>query len=188
MDKDNQDALLKRIKQGHFQLFDHFIQEFQNPLYVFLYNIVKNENDARDLCQETFFKAYKSLGSFKRKAKFSTWLFQIGYYQALNLLRKRKKQANTIKNLAPRDEADTQGRGFEVREMSRKVDQIMDGLSIKQRTALFLFYKEEREYKEIAAIMNAPLNTVKSYIFRGKEEIRRRLNQDYDYGMELQTN
>jgi RNA polymerase sigma-70 factor (ECF subfamily) len=72
-------GLIKRIKQGEYELFDSVIQDYQNPLFAFLYRMVRDADDARDLCQDTFFKAYKYIRSFKEEAKFSTWLFRIGY-------------------------------------------------------------------------------------------------------------
>jgi RNA polymerase sigma-70 factor (ECF subfamily) len=63
--------------------------------------------------------------------------------------------------------------------MSRKIDLILSEISLHSRTALHLFYKEEKNYKEIAAIMKMPLNSVKSHLFRGKEEIRKRLSKDF---------
>ncbi|MGD9347834.1 MAG: sigma factor, partial [Candidatus Aminicenantes bacterium] len=69
-------SLIHEIKQGRYEFFDVVIEEYQNPLFAFLYRMVRDADDARDLCQDTFFKAYKYIRSFKEEAKFSTWLFR----------------------------------------------------------------------------------------------------------------
>jgi RNA polymerase sigma-70 factor (ECF subfamily) len=179
MDRERENALLQGIKKGNIDLFEQFILEYQQPLFIFIHNIVRNAENSRDLCQETFFKAYRSLRSFKGKSKFSTWLFQIGYFLALNFLKKRKKWKEISREMLETTAQAKPGQVLETQELNKMVEKIMPKIHFKHRTALFLFYKEEKSYGEIASIMKTPLNTIKSYIFRGKEEIRKKMMEDF---------
>jgi len=172
-------GLIERIKRGEYVLFDFVIQEYQNPLFAFLYRMVRDADDARDLCQDTFFKAYKYIRSFKEEAKFSTWLFRIGYRLALNLIKRRKKYVESFAHIDHVKDVDDSVRKLERREIGSIVGRIMDEIHTNYRVALHLFYKEEKTYHEIATIMKIPENTVKSHIFRGKEAIRKILAEKY---------
>ena len=178
MDRDTEKVLLQQIKEGNFFIYETFITEYQNRVYGFIFGLVKNEEDARDLCQETFFKAYKSLRSFKGQSKFSTWLFQIAYFQSLNFLKRKKKQKDVLQKMDKILHADKHSQEMERDEINKKIESVLNKIPLNSRTALHLFYKEERNYREIASIMKIPLNSVKSLIFRGKEDIRKRLSKD----------
>jgi RNA polymerase sigma-70 factor (ECF subfamily) len=170
--------LILKIQKGNYHLFTRIIQEYQNPLFGFLFRIVKNTDDAKDLCQDTFFKAYRSIRSFKGRSKFSTWLFQIGYRKAVNFLKRRKKYSEIIHAFPISTGKENAARDLERRETGKIIENIMTTIHHDYRTALHLFYREERSYQEIAAIMKIPINSVKSHIFRGKKEIRNRILQD----------
>jgi RNA polymerase sigma-70 factor (ECF subfamily) len=172
-------SLIQRIKRGEYELFDRVILEYQNPLFAFLYRMVRDADDARDLCQDTFFKAYKYIRSFKEEAKFSTWLFRIGYRLALNLIKRRKKHEESLKHVDFGEEGEDSVQKLESKEIGLIVGRILDEIHTNYRVALHLFYKEEKTYNEIAKIMKIPENTVKSHIFRGKEAIRKILTQKY---------
>ena len=172
-------GLIQRIKQGEYELFDKVIEEYQNPLFAFLYRMVRDADDARDLCQDTFFKAYKYIRSFKEEAKFSTWLFRIGYRLALNLIKRRKKLSDALPHVDLVKDVDDSVRRLERKEVGTMVGRIIDEIHTNYRVALHLFYKEEKTYNEIATIMKIPENTVKSHIFRGKEAIRKILSEKY---------
>ena len=172
-------SLIRQIKQGKYELFDVVIQEYQNPLFAFLYRMVRDADDARDLCQDTFFKAYKYIRSFKEEAKFSTWLFRIGYRLALTMIKRRKKHVESLANIDMGKDVEDSAKKLERKEIGLIVGRIMDEIHTNYRVALHLFYKEEKTYNEIAVIMKIPENTVKSHIFRGKEAIRKILAQKY---------
>ena len=172
-------SLIRQIKQGRYELFDQVIEEYQNPLFAFLYRMVRDADDARDLCQDTFFKAYKYIRSFKEEAKFSTWLFRIGYRLALNMIKRRKKHAESLVNIDLENDEEDSVKRLERKEVGLIVGRIMDEIHTNYRVALHLFYKEEKTYNEIATIMKIPENTVKSHIFRGKEAIREMLAKKF---------
>ena len=181
MDKELELDLIQKIKNGNYQLFERFIEEYQNTLFSFLFRMLKNSDDARDICQDTFFKAYRSIRSYDGRAKFSTWLYKIGYYQAINFIRRKKKHSEILKKMKPETVPDKKGKDLEMKEIGTIIEHITSDIHHNYRVALHLFYKEEKSYNEIASIMKIPLNSVKSLIFRAKELIRNKLINDYQF-------
>ena len=179
MERKAEDRLIFRIQSGNCRLFERIIEEYQNALFSFLFKMVKNHDDARDLCQETFFKAYKYIRSYDGRAKFSTWLFKIGYNLTMNFIKKKKKRKEILKHMAPSIEPEKKVRELETKEIGMVIEQIMREIQHNYRAALHLFYREEKSYSEIASIMKVPINTVKSHILRGKAAIRDKLSNDY---------
>jgi RNA polymerase sigma factor (sigma-70 family) len=175
VDKEEEKNLIQIIKAGNYRQFERLIAEYQNPLFLFIWRMVRDEDDAKDLCQDTFFKAYKSLKFFREDSKFSSWLFQIGYRKALDLIAKRKRRHALLNKMETQSEMSSSEKDFEVKEADALIGQIIDGLHQNSRIALHLFYKEEMTYDEIATVMKVPINTVKSHIHRGKEIIREKL-------------
>jgi RNA polymerase sigma-70 factor (ECF subfamily) len=177
VNREGERELIQSIKAGNYHQFEKLILAYQKPLYIFIWRMVQNEDDAKDICQNTFFKAYKKIKSFKEKSKFSSWLFQIGYRKALDFLAKKKRQRAVLDKMEAKSRMAGMEREFEVRQADRAIGKIIDGLQQNHRTALHLFYKEEMTYNEIASVMKVPINTVKSHIHRGKEIIRDRLSR-----------
>lgn len=173
--------IIREIKDGNYLRFEEIVEAWQNRLMLFIYRVVKDEDDAWDLCQDTFFKAYTSIKSFKGKSRFSTWLFQIGYNLSLNFIKKNKhRRGLEKKNLkdGPSPSGDHTGK-LETDELNTLIETIMQDIPRKYRVALHLFFKEEKSYEEIGSIMKIPVNSVKSHIFRGKASIKERLTEEH---------
>jgi RNA polymerase sigma-70 factor (ECF subfamily) len=179
VERKSEDRLIRRIQNGNCRLFERIVEEYQNALFSFLYKMVRNHDDARDLCQETFFKAYKYIRSYDGRAKFSTWLFKIGYNLTMNSIKRKKKQIEIMKHAEHKIEPEKKVRELEAKEIGTVIEKIMREIQHNYRAALHLFYREEKSYSEIASIMKIPINTVKSHILRGKAAIRNKLNTDY---------
>ncbi len=139
--------------------------------------MIQDEDDAKDICQDTFFKAYKKIKSFKEKSKFSSWLFQIGYRKALDFMAKKKRQRTVLAKMETQSQMAGNEKKFEIKQADSAIGKIIDKLQQNHRTALHLFYKEEMTYNEIASVMKVPINTVKSHIHRGKEIVREKLSR-----------
>jgi RNA polymerase sigma-70 factor (ECF subfamily) len=178
MEKAEENIVIKRIKAGEFDLFEDIVKRYQNGLYNFIFTIVKNKDDAMDLCQETFLKAYKALSSYKGKSSFSTWLYRIGYNTSINYLKKNKRMINLEIEKLNLHYQNNEYEKVEKKEMKKAIGEILSNLNAKYKTPIFLFFNENRSYKEIAEIMKIPLNSVKSYIFRGKEIIKQILQNN----------
>jgi len=177
MKREDEKKLIQKIKAGNFRQFERLIEEYQKALFVFIWRMVRDEDDAKDICQDTFFKAYKKIKSFKEESKFSSWLFKIGYRKALDFMAKKKRQHTILHKMETKSELSGSEKEFEVKDADSRIGQIIDNLHPNYRIPLHLFYKEEMTYTEIASVMRIPMNTVKSYIFRGKEIIRDKLSR-----------
>ena len=175
--REDERELIQAIKAGNYRQFERLIVAYQKPLYIFIWRMVQDEDDAKDMCQDTFFKAYKKIKSFKEKSKFSSWLFQIGYRKALDFLAEKKRQRAALDKMETKSQMTGNEREFEIKQADSAIGKIIDGLQQNHRTALHLFYKEEMTYNEIASVMKIPINTVKSHIHRGKEIIRDKLSR-----------
>jgi RNA polymerase sigma-70 factor (ECF subfamily) len=177
VNQEDERVLIQIIKAGNYRQFERLISAYQKPLYIFIWRMVQDEDDAKDICQDTFFKAYKKIRSFKEKSKFSSWLFQIGYRKALDFIAKKKRQQSALDKMETQSQMAENEREFEIKQADSAIGKVIDGLHQNHRTALHLFYKEEMTYKEIASVMKVPINTVKSHIHRGKEIIREKLSR-----------
>lgn len=183
MDQDRENEIIREIKDGNYLAFEELVAAYQERLMLFIFRLVKDEDDAGDLCQDTFFKAYTSIKSFKGKSRFSTWLFQIGYFLSLNFIKKNKRQVEMDEKILRSDPhpnpTGSHIRDMETDELNALVETLMLELPPKYLAALHLFFKEEKTYDEIGGIMKIPLNSVKSLIFRGKGLIKQRLAEDH---------
>jgi len=177
VNKEDEKELIRMIKAENYRQYERLIVAYQKPLYVFIWRMVQDEDDAKDICQDTFFKAYKKIKSFKEESKFSSWLFQIGYRKALDFMARKKRQRTVLDKMEAKSHMAGNEKEFEIRQADSAIGKIIDGLQQNYRTALHLFYKEEMTYSEIASVMKVPINTVKSHIFRGKEIIRDKLSR-----------
>ena len=162
--------LVQRAIAGDDTAFEALVRDNQRMVYALALRVLRNPTDAEDVAQETFIKAYRSLESFRSDGKFSTWVYRITYNAAIDHIRKRRDEVE----LADWDGADDSGtpeqsaiRG----ETSRQIHNAMKQLPAQYREALQLFYFAGKKYREVAEIMDLPINTVKTYIHRGKKEL-----------------
>ena len=179
------EELVARSQGGDLDSFNQLIIRWERPIYALAYRVIGREEDARDVCQDTFLRAYRALPGFKGQAKFSSWLYRI----ALNLCRDwiRRQRRAPVSQL-PEDvdaselAADT-GPTESIedlvarRELSAIVEQAMTGLSEEQRTAIILKEYHGMTFQEIADLQGCPLSTVKTRLYQGLAQLRRQLEQ-----------
>jgi RNA polymerase sigma-70 factor, ECF subfamily len=175
----NENYIINEIINGNYELFSSLISAYQNSLFLFVKRLVRNEEDASDITQEIFFKAYRSLKSFKFKSKFSTWLYKIAYNESISFNKKNKKIDEIVfpesGNEFFKIEKDNTDH-----ELTEYIEKLLHDLKNEQRIALHLLYKEDKSYLEIADVMAIPVNTVKSHIRRGKDILKQKLLEKYD--------
>ncbi|MGA7201947.1 MAG: sigma-70 family RNA polymerase sigma factor [Candidatus Cybelea sp.] len=171
--------LVAMTLQGNSEAFATLVERYDRAVYHLSYRMLHNVEDARDATQEAFFKAFRSLRTFRACAKFSTWIFAISYHACCDRLARRKHDAS---DELP-DRADpAQGpeqQAIALDEASR-LRQAIDALPEKYRAVVTLFHLQGRQYEEIASVLGLPLGTVKTHLFRAKEQLRRLLD-----GMEV---
>jgi RNA polymerase sigma-70 factor, ECF subfamily len=177
------EELVARSIGGDMESFNQLVVRWERPIYALAYRVIGREEDARDVCQETFLRAFRSIGGFRGQAKFSSWLYRI----ALNLCRdwiRRERRSPTVQ--APEgvdviEMAAEQGPTESIedlvarRDVGRLVAIAMEALSEDQRTAIILKEYQGLTFQEIADLLGCPLSTVKTRLYQGLTVLRREL-------------
>lgn len=178
----NDSQLIREIKDGRLELYSVLIERYEKKIYSFILHMLRPyhyESLAEDLCQETFYKAYKNIQSFRDvEATFSTWLYTIARNTVLSELRKSKHREVYIEDglATPKASLDKLPEQEVLRyEREALVRRAINNLPEKQRSALILREYEQMDYKQIAQILNASVSSVKSLLFRGRTNIKHEL-------------
>ena len=177
--------LVARSRGGDVDSFNQLILRWERPIYALAYRVIGREEDARDVCQETFLRAFRALPGFKGQAKFSSWLYRI----ALNLCRdwvRRKRRSPLVEVLdgvdpvdlaAEREPAASVEEIVSRRELSAAVEEAMALLPEEQRTAIILKEYHGMTFQEIADLQGCPLSTVKTRLYQGLTVLRRHMER-----------
>jgi len=183
--KRDDSELVKRAKKGDGKAYDELTLLYKEAVFSIIYRMVHNRQEAEDLTQEAFIKAYNSINSFNEEYAFSTWLFKIATNNCIDFFRKRKLKTYSMdQTIQYKDEeiqqefADTEPTAEKEilsSEKSAIIRNAIDHLPEKYRTAIILRHHEERSYEEIADILSLPLGTVKARIFRAREMLKKGL-------------
>jgi len=180
------EELVARSRGGDADSFNQLILRWERPIYALAYRVIGREEDARDVCQETFLRAFRALPGFKGQAKFSSWLYRI----ALNLCRdwmRKQRRAPTMQmpeGVDPVEMASERGPVesiemlVERRELSGVVAEAMALLPEEQRMAIILKEYHGMTFQEIADLQGCPLSTVKTRLYQGLSVLRRHLEKN----------
>jgi RNA polymerase sigma-70 factor, ECF subfamily len=178
---DNEQALIQRAQRGDHDAFAVLVEEHQRYLYNLALRVLKDENEALDLTQETFVRAWTALPNFRGQSQFRTWLYRIVTNLCYNRLPNLRRSLtdlgdDVIAELPGTDLAlDNPARGFESQELRSYLHTAIENLDENYRLLISLRYQNELAYEEIASMLNLPLGTVKTGLFRAKEQLRRAL-------------
>jgi RNA polymerase sigma-70 factor (ECF subfamily) len=170
--------LVARSLRGDERAFRELLTRHHGVAYAVVRAILGDRDDVDDVMQLVYLKAYQGLGGFRGDAKFSTWLYQIARREAIDASRRRRRDTADIEDVplaAPAaDAADAPLRERDTREW---LERAMGEIEENYRTAIELRYMAEKSYEEIATIMDLPEGTVKTYVHRGKIELKRILSR-----------
>jgi RNA polymerase sigma-70 factor (ECF subfamily) len=180
------EELVAAATAGDLDSFNQLVSRWERPMYALAFRTLGREEEARDVVQEAFLRAYRGLRAFKGDAKFSSWLYRI----TLNLCRdwiRRERRTPVVavpEGVDPIDLADREASPAESvedlvarREMSRAVALAMAELPEEQRTAILLKEYHGLTFQEIADMLHCPLSTVKTRLYQGLSVLRRRLER-----------
>ncbi len=164
--------LITRTEAGEREAFNDLVRKYQKPLYALLYRMVGNPEDASDLLQKAFVKAFTGLKSFERRSTFKTWLYQIAINLAKNVYRDRARiEQVPIDNVVIRRNPRTI-ENLIIKENRQLLRQALAGLPEKQRITLMLRVQEEKKFEEIAAIMECSLGTAKANFHHAVQKLK----------------
>jgi len=170
-------AVIEKIKNGDSNAFNMLVLKYQKQVFNFINRMINNFDDALDLTQDTFFKAYKNINSFKFNSKFSTWLYKISYNHSINFIKRNNKKNELLNKLDVKEFSSD--KCHVEKNINDLIDVVLNKINSGYRSAIYLFYKENSSYEDISKIMGIPLNTVRSHIRRGKKCIKELLTADY---------
>lgn len=169
---DNQ--LVALALRGSADAFAILVTRYDRAVYHLAYRTLRDVEEARDVAQEAFFKAFRSLKTFKPGARFSTWIFAITYHACCDRLNRRKRYTNEEMPERADPSAGPESQAIALDE-SRRLRDAIDTLPEKYRTVITLYHLQGKQYEEIAEVLGLPMGTVKTHLFRAKEQLRKRL-------------
>jgi RNA polymerase sigma-70 factor (ECF subfamily) len=179
------EELVARSRGGDLDSFNQLVVRWERPIYALAYRVIGREEDARDVAQETFLRAFRALSGFKGQAKFSSWLYRI----TLNLCRdwiRRERRApiaqapegvDLVELASEAEPAESIEDLVARRELGRAVAKAMAMLPDDQRTAIVLKEYHGLTFQEIADLLDCPLSTVKTRLYQGLTVLRKNLAQ-----------
>jgi RNA polymerase sigma-70 factor (ECF subfamily) len=184
-DRELDQVLVERAQQGDKRAFELLVIKYHRRLGRLLSRMVRDAAEVEDITQEAFIKAYRALPGFRGESAFYTWLYRIGVNTAKNYLVARKKQPSSSDVLAEDvedyDDSDglrdiaTPDAELQTKQIAQAVNEAVDALPEELRTAITLREIEGMRYEEIAQLMDCPIGTVRSRIFRAREAIATRI-------------
>jgi RNA polymerase sigma-70 factor (ECF subfamily) len=161
----NTAEIVERVLKGDAEAFNLLVRQWQKPLYNFICRLVGDREEAMDLCQESFMKAYRELPTLKDRDRFSSWLYRIAHNACYTRLRKDMGRVYV--------EIDPSHRPTEMGvECQLSVEKALKHLPDEQREAVILKVFHELKFEEIAEIQGAPVSTVKSRLYLAFEKLR----------------
>ncbi|HLF57724.1 MAG TPA: sigma-70 family RNA polymerase sigma factor [Thermoanaerobaculia bacterium] len=179
------EELAAAASRGSEEAFRELVERFERPVYGLVLRIVRRNDLAEDLAQETFVKAWKALGRFDPSRKFSSWLFKIAHNSALDALRRRGEEPLSLDAPAAEGEparelpADPRAENplarTTFRAAGRALEAALAELRPQYREILVLRFVEGLAYEEIAEVTGSPLGTVKVHIFRARQELAKKM-------------
>jgi RNA polymerase sigma-70 factor, ECF subfamily len=175
------EELVEACRAGEASAFDFLVARWEDRIRGASYRILGSEDEARDVAQEAFLKAYRGLSGFKQEARFSSWLYQIATNLCRDRLRRRRSRPQV--SLEAMEEAgpvvvETRPGAHErlvERDLAQAVRRAIESLPLEQREIVILKEYQELTFLEIAQVLELPVSTVKTRLYRGLDQLRLRL-------------
>ncbi|MFA6383136.1 MAG: RNA polymerase sigma factor [Parcubacteria group bacterium] len=175
----NDNELIDLVRETEPERYAEIIERYQGKLFAYLYRLVGNREEAEDLLQDVFIKAYKNLHSYDSSRKFSSWIYRIAHNEAVNYIKRKSLKrfiswediSSTKDKLESSSTEDGADDAWIRKEAIDDVDQAINGLPIKYKQVLLLRYFSDKSYEEVGEILGKPVNTVGTLINRAKKKL-----------------
>ncbi len=184
--------LIRAFKKGNSKAFEELVHKYKDRVFNTIYSITGMPDQADDITQEVFIKVYYSLGSFKYKSSFSTWLYRITVNKCLDTLRKNQKRTKIIsleselslkESMKLKDVLDIKEENLEDKmirkELQNTIQKILNAIPEKYRVIFTLKEIEHLSYDEISKVMNISIDKVKVWLFRARQKLKEKLEPVY---------
>jgi RNA polymerase sigma factor (sigma-70 family) len=181
--------IIKKILQGEQALFAQLVQRYQRYVFTLVSRFTSNREDAEEISQDIFVKAYRSLADFRGEAKFSTWLYTVVRTSCITFLRKKQLNITSLDNERTLIQLENKESGFNANIVEQKsrhamVNAAIQLLSPDDSQILTLFYKGEQSLEEIGRIMGLEPNTVKVKLHRARNRLKDKMEKHFSYAVQ----
>ncbi len=183
---DSDEEIINRILKGDQSVFALLVERYQNYVFTLILRFTDNREDAEELAQDVFVKAYRSLADFRGDSKFSTWLFTIARTTCLSFLRKKKLDTLSLDNERMGLQVESRESSFHANQVEQKsrhamLNQAISMLSADDAQVLNLFYKGDQTLEEIGKIMRMEPNTVKVKLHRARQRLKDKMEKYFSH-------
>jgi RNA polymerase sigma factor (sigma-70 family) len=175
--------LIEQTLGGNQSAYADLVKRHQRFVFTLALRFAKGREDAEEIAQDCFIKAYRSLSSFQQQSKFSTWLYSIVYTTAMTFLRKKRVDTSSIDDDENYIQIENKPSGYDEYNVENKsrsyyINQAIAQLLPDDATIITMFYKGEQSLEEIAQAMGIEANTVKVKLFRARQRLKERLERN----------
>lgn len=180
--QNNDTEIISRVLKGEKQCYAELVNKYQNYVFTLTLRYIKNREDAEEVAQDIFIKAYKSLAGFRGSSKFSTWLYTIVNTTCITFLRKKKYEVTSIDNekifnSIENDDSISSYTQVEQKSKIQMVTKAMDLLNADDAEIITLFYKAEQSLEEISTILGIETNTAKVRLHRARARLKEKMEK-----------
>ena len=166
-------ALVRRSQSGDREAFSELVRRHQNLVYNVSYRFMRDSAQAEDMAQEAFLKAYRLLHGFRGDCSFTTWMYRVTSSVCLTELSRRKRRGEVEMPRETGDNLATTEMAPEETDLKEQIRRCVTYLSDRYATIITLYYLNGSSYDEIAQVMDVPLGTLKTWMFRARKQLRR---------------
>jgi RNA polymerase sigma-70 factor (ECF subfamily) len=176
-------ALIQETLAGNQQAYADLVKRHQRFVFTLAMRFSKSREDAEEIAQDCFIKAYRSLAAFQGQSKFSTWLYSIVYTTAMTFLRKKRLDTDSIDDENTFIQVESQSSGYDVNDAENRsrsfyLNQAIEQLLPDDAAIITMFYKGEQSLEEIAQAMGMEANNVKVKLFRARQRLKEKLEHN----------
>lgn len=180
----NDNEIISKVLHGNQQAYAGLVHRYQNYVFTLAFRMLKNREDAEEVAQDVFVKAYQYLADFKGASKFTTWLYSIVNNTCISFLRKKKLDIHSLENESVFNAANNLDSGISADLVEKKskialVSKAVDMLNVDDATIITLFYKGEQTLEEIAKILQLETNTVKVRLHRARGKLKEKMETHF---------
>jgi len=172
--------IISKVLAGDHQAFEGLVNRYQNYVFTLTLRIIKSREDAEEIAQDVFIKAYKYLADFRGTAKFSTWLYTIVNNTCISFLRKKKHEIHSLDNDKVFEAVESRDSGMQANQVEQKskikmVNEAISMLGHDDAAVITLFYQAEQTLDEIARVLGLEVNTVKVRLHRARTRLKEKM-------------
>jgi RNA polymerase sigma-70 factor (ECF subfamily) len=176
--------IINRVLKGDQALYAELVKRYQNFVFTIALRYTPNREDAEEIAQDVFVKAYRSLADFRGESKFSTWLYTIVTTTCITFLRKKRIPVHSLDNERVFEVADSQNSAFRANQVEQKskaqaIQEAMRLLSVDDARIITLFYQAEQSLEEIGRILGIDPNTAKVKLHRARQRLKEKMEKHF---------